>query len=198
MIPEGRFSSTPQRGQLLNPWSSDRKIGYHWGPVQVQNTSQGLLVKLWTLRAEGGDAVLSAPGSPTQTMFTRATDIDSVNLAFDQNGNPCVCFEEEGGGAYLYWFDPVPAEYVFMPVPGSAVTPRITLDDARQFNIGNSDVILGYVRDGLVRYRRQRDRFQDEYTPTQGEEGPPVATDTLHHITMNANLRLEFIVEDAE
>lgn len=196
MIPEERFSTEPRRGQLLNPWSRDRKISYHWGPVQVQDTSQGLLVKLWTLRAEGGAAVLSAPGSPPETLFTRGGDIDNVNLAFDQNARPCVCFEEEGGGAYLWWYDPVPSELVFMPIPGDAVSPRITMDDARQFNIGNSDVILGYVRSGVVRYRRQRDRFQDEYTPTQGEGGPPATATVLRHISMSSALRLEFMTDD--
>lgn len=193
MIPDERFSSQPIRGQLLNPWSRDRKISYHWGPVQVQDPSEGLLVKLWTLRADGASAVLSAPGSPTATVFTRGSDIDSVNLAFDQNGRPCVCFEEEGGGAYLYWFNPVPNEPVYMPITG--VSPRITLDDARPFNVAGSDVILAYVRDGIIRHSRQRDRFRDEYTPTVGPDGPPAAVEILHHISMNAKLRLEYIVE---
>lgn len=194
MIPEDRFSSEPRRGQLLNPWSRDRKISYHWGPVQVHDTSQGLLVKLWTLRAEGGSAILSAPGSPATTLFTRAVDIDNVNLAFDQNGRATVCFEEEGGGAYLWWYDPVPQEPTFWLIP-NAVTPRITLDDARQFNIGNSDIILGYVRAGTVRYRRQRDRFLDEFTPAQGDDGPPATATGLRHISMNSALRLEFLTD---
>lgn len=197
MIPDERFSSTAFRGQLLNPWSRDRKISYQWGPVQVQDPSQGLLVKVWTLRAEGGAAILSAPGSPTETVFTRSVDIDNVNLAFDQNGRPCVCFEEEGGGAYLYWFDPVPNAPVFMPVPGGAVSPRITLDDARPFNGANSDVILGYIRDGIVRYRQQRDRFTVEYTPPIGPGGAPASASGLRHISMNSNLRLEFLTDGA-
>lgn len=196
MIPGARLSSTMFRGQLINPWSRDRKVSYHWGPVQLQDPSQGLLVKLWTLRAEGMSAVLSAPGSPTTTVFTRAVNIDNVNLAFDQNGRTCVCYEEEGGGAYLFWFDPVPNEPTHMPIPGDAVSPRITLDDARPFNGANSDVILGYVRDGLVRYRQQRDRFTVEYTPPIGPGGAPAAASALRHISMNANLRLEFMTDD--
>lgn len=196
MIPEERFSSTAYRGSLLNPWSRDRKVSYHYGPAQVQDPSQGLLVKLWTLRAVGESAVLSAPGSPTATLFTRSVDIDNVNLAFDQNGRPCVCFEEEGGGAYLYWFDPVPNEPTFMAISGDAVSPRITLDDARAFNGANSDVILAYVRAGIIRYRRQRDRFQDEYTPLIGVGGSPAPATGLSHVSMNSNLRLEFLTED--
>lgn len=196
MIPDERLSTETFRGQLLNPWSRDRKISYHWGPVQVQDPAQGMLVKIWTLRAEGMSAVLSAPGSPTTTVFTRAVNIDNVNLAFDQNGWPYVCYEEEGGGAYLFWFDPVPNEPTHMPIPGDAVSPRITLDDARPFNGANSDVILGYVRAGLVRYRQQRDRFTVEYTPPIGDGGSPATATALRHISMNANLRLEFMTDD--
>ena len=196
MIPDGRFSIQAIRGQLLNPWSRDRKISYHWGPVQVQDPSQGLLVKLWTLRAIEGAAILSAPGSPTTTVLTRPVSIDNINLAFDQNGRPCVCFEEESGGAFLYWFDPVPNEPVFMPLPSGSVSPRITLDDARSFNGANSDVILGYVRAGIVRYRQQRDRFTVEYTPPIGAGGQPAFAGSLRHISMNSRLRLEFITDD--
>lgn len=196
MIPDNRFSSTTIRGQLLNPWSRDRKISYQWGPVQIQDPSQGLLVKLWTLRAEGTAAVLSAAGSPPVTVFTRAAVLDNVNLAFDQNGRPCVCFEEEGtGNSYLYWFDPVPNEPTFMAIPGDAVSPRITLDDARPFNGANSDVILGYIRAGVVRYRMQRDRFTVEYTPPIGPGGSPAIATSLRHISMNSKLRLEFLTD---
>lgn len=196
MIPEERFSTETVRGVLLNPWSRDRKISYHWGPVQVQDPSQGLLVKLWTLRVIGNDAVLSAPGSPTEVLFTRANGLDNVSLSFDQNGRPCVCFEEEvGGSAFLYWFDPVPNAPVFMPIDGNS--PRITLDDARAFNGANSDVILGYVRAGFVRYRRQRDRFTVEYTPLIGPGGTPAPATRLRHISMNSNLRLEFLTDGA-
>src|SRR5690606_37985990 len=83
----------------------------------------------------------------------------------------------------------------FMPIDGNS--PRITLDDARAFNGANSDVILGYVRAGFVRYRRQRDRFTVEYTPPIVPGGTPAPATGLRHISMNSNLRLEFIVDGA-
>lgn len=196
MIPEDRFSTTPVRGQTVNPWSRDRKVSYHMGPVQVEDTSQGLLAKLWTLRAEGGAAVLVAEGIDPLVLVDRENHLESVTLSFDQNARPCACFEEQGGGAFLYWYDPIEADMAIAPLAAGTVTPRITLDDARQFNIGNSDIILGYVRDGLVRYRRQRDRFQNEFTPPIGPGGSPASAAVLHHISMNSVHRLEFIVDD--
>lgn len=198
MIPEDRLSTTVFRGGLLNPWSNDPKVSHHFGPVRIQDPSEGLLVKLWTLRVEGGSAILSAQGAEPTVEFTRRESIDNVSLSFDQNGRPCICFEEAGSGPYLYWFDPVPNEPTFMPIPGGASTPRITLDDARAFNVGGSDVILAYVREGLLRYRRQRDRFAVEVTPPIGVGGNPLQVDELYHVTMNSRLRLEFLVKDAD
>ena len=83
-----------------------------------------------------------------------------------------------------------------MPLPSGSVSPRITLDDARSFNGANSDVILGYVRAGIVRYRQQRDRFTVEYTPPIGAGGQPAFAGSLRHISMNSRLRLEFITDD--
>lgn len=198
MIPDERFSSEAVQGRLLHPWSRSPKTAYQRGPVQVQDNSGGLLAKLWTLRAEGPSAILSADDSPTQTLFTRDGDIDNISLSFDQNSRPLVCFEEVGSGeSFLFWWDPEQSGYEFMALPSGITSPRITLDDARRFNVPNSDVILGYIREGLVRYRRQRDRFQVEHTPTVGEGGEPVAAALLHHISMNDALRLEFITDEA-
>lgn len=195
MIPDNRFSSETYKGQLLNPWSRDRKRSYHWGPREVQDPSAGLLVKVWTLQANGPAAILSAAGSPTRTLFTRSVDLEVVTLAFDQNGRPCVCFEEAGGSAYLFWFDPTVNAEVFFEIPDGATSPRVTLDDARAFNVGNSDVILAYVRAGFVRYRIQRERFETERTPLFS--GSPAPASALRHVSMNSNLRLEFLTDGA-
>lgn len=194
MIPNENFSSQDFPAPLINPWSGDRKVSYHMGPVQVQDPSQGLLVKLWTARAEEDKVLLSAPGSPTITVFQHTSDLESVGLAFDQNGRHCISFEDAEGDNYLYWFDPVPNDYVFMPVEGSSVV--ITLDDTRSFNLVNSDVILAYISGGGIKYRQQRDRFLIEYTPVVGPLGPPVAADILYHISAQTNLRLSFIYGD--
>lgn len=194
MIPGERYSSEPVTGLLLNPWSRDEKVSHHWGPVQVQDPSQGMLVKVWTLEADEKTVTLSAPGSLPIVLFSRLEDIKSVSLSFDQNGRPYVAFEEVPGSSYLYWFDPVPNAYVFMPVDGAY--PIITLDDARFIDGGDSDVILSYIRDEAIRYWQQRDRYTIEYTPTEGPLGPPVRADILYHVSMNSRFRLEWLYGD--
>lgn len=192
MIPEERFSTTPITGNLINPVSLDRLIGYCQGPVAVQDPSQGFLVKVWTVWVDGLDVYISALDVSPILMFSRASRIYNVSLAFDTNANPCVAFQE-AGLSYLYWFDPVPNDYVFFQIPGSATYPYITRDDPRIFNQANADVILGYVQGGALKYRQLRDRYTIEYDPTIGAGGPTVAADILYYIGINSAQRLEWI-----
>lgn len=193
MIPGERFSSQTVRGQIYNPWSRRSDVSIHWGPVALQDASQGLGVKLWVARVVDEDILISSPGVPEFIWYTHADKIVEVSLAFDQNGRPCVAFTDEEGEVLLRWFDPVPNEVVNFDLGAlGGITPRVTLDDNRPFNGANSDVILGYVRAGVIRYRQQRDRFTVEVTPPLGAGGSPVSAPGLRHISMNSSLRLEF------
>ena len=197
MIPEERFSTETIKGQLYNPWSRRADVSRHWGPIAIQDPSQGLGIRLWQARAVGAEVLISAPGIPEFVWYTHSDDIEQVSLSFDQNGRPCVTFVDDVGGTYLRWFDPVPNAVVTFDLGAfNAVTPRVTLDDNRPFNGANSDVILGYVRAGVVRYRQQRDRFTIEYTPTIGPGGPQATASAVRHISMNQSLRLEFLTDE--
>ena len=199
MIPEERFSTETHKGDLVNPWSRQANLSRHWGPIALQDPSAGLLVKIWQARAlqDGADVLISADGVAEYAWYSHTKVIEQVSLAFDQNGRPVVVFVDADGAAFLRWFDPVLEQIVTADISSYATTPRVTLDDARPFNIANSDVILGYVRDGVVRYRRQRDRFDTEYTPLVGVGGQPATATALRHISMNSNLRLKFFTNDA-
>jgi hypothetical protein len=165
--------------------------------VAIQDPSQGLGVKLWKARAEEENVLLSAPGTPEFIWYTHADPIKELSLSFDQNGRPCIAFVDDVGEVLLRWFDPVPNAVVNFDLGAlGGITPQVTLDDNRAFNGANSDVILGYVRAGIIRYRQQRDRFTDEITPTIGVDGPSAAATGLRHISMNSKFRLEFLTDD--
>lgn len=195
MIPEQRFSSVAFRGNLYNPWTRDPLESLHWGPVAIQDPSQGLGVKLWKLTTDGdGALVLEADDVPAFTWYTHNVPIDRLGLAFDQNGRPVAVFVDRVGSSFLRWFDPTPNQIVNLAIDYTT-TPCVTLDDNRELNLTASDVILAYVRSGQVRYRQQRDRFTVEYTLLVGVGGPPATAESLYHVSMNSNLRLEFITD---
>ena len=198
MIPEDRFSIRPVRGSLVNPWDRKATVSKHWGPVAIQDTSEGLLALLWQARIDGNKILLSAPGITEIVGYTHTHTLTEVSLAFNQNGDPYYSFVDEEGDAYFRWYDGTLPGMTTTLMEAGTINPRMTLDDARPFNISSSDVILGYVKDGLLRYRQQRDSFSIEHTPTVGVGGPVVETDKLLHISMNSKLRLQFLMDDSQ
>ena len=197
MIPEERFSTQTITGRLQNPWMQQANLSRSWGPIALQDPSDGLLSKVWECRVNHDSAqlLLGIVDEPKQVWFTHSKIILEASLSFDQNGRPVIAFTDTDDACWLLWFDPVPNNFVTFSITG-AITPRVTLDDVRSFNSANSDVILGYIRSGIIRYRRQRDRFTVEYTPTQGVGGSSIEAPYLRHISMNSALRLEFITGD--
>lgn len=195
MLPAPHLSTTTIRGQLFNPWMRRTDVSRHWGPVALNDASQGLRVRLWQARAEGANLLIGAPGVPEFVWYTHDHPVLEISLAFNQNGDPHVAFVDTEGAPYLRWYDPIEEDEVTTALAAGTVNPRVTYDDSRPFNIANSDVVLGYVRDGLLRYRLQRDRFEDEYTPPIGEGGSPATASGLRHISFNSALRLEFLTD---
>lgn len=187
MIPDGALSSEV----MAAPWAfgqpQPRLVeSIHVGGVAINDASQGLRVKTWTCTTNGTD-VFIADGVSAPVLLFSSTGITEVSLAFDQNMNPFVAFVDSLGARFR-WFDSVAADYVITSLPAGSITPRATLDDNRGSQIASSDVILAYVRSGVLYYRQQRDRFLNEYQLKTGLFGP------LRAVGMNTVLRLQFQV----
>ncbi len=158
-------------------------IDYEMGGVNVADASQGLNVKLWKLESNGAQMLLSADGVPAIELFTRP-NVSQVALAFDQNMRPHVAFMQEGV-AWLWWYDSQASAMVFSSFAG-VTTPRLTTDDKRSNQVGNSDVILAYVRANGLYFRMQRERFQVEHLLKAAVNAELIA------IGMNRGNRLQF------
>lgn len=195
MIPDDRFSLTYVPGEVLNPLPLNRMSGTLWGPANIQDPTQGFFVQLWHFQSDKFKVTLWSDTQVPIDLFTRVLPISNVSVSFDTNANPCVAFQDSTG-SYLYWFDPVPNDYVFFFISADATYPYVTLDDGRTFNQTNADNILGYIESGTIRYRQLRDRYLIEYTPPVGAGGVPVAADILYYIGMQSSLRLDFIYGD--
>lgn len=198
MIPLEMLSVTPVTGDLINPRSGSRGYSFHMGPVSIQDTSKGLLYKMWRARISDNKILLSSGDVDEFVQYTHTHPLREVSLAFDQNANPYFSFTSIAGISYIRWWNPLIPAMETTELDSDVISPRITLDDARRRNIQNSDVILAYIRNGILRYRKQRERWLTEYTPTEGVDGSVVKMDFLSHVSMNSQWRLEFIGGDED
>lgn len=193
MLPPGDFDLPAVAGTFIHPWTSGVTSSQQWGPIAPQDTSQGLLHTLWTCWVSGKAIMLSSDTYPESVIYSHDEILIDTSLAFDQNGNLVIAFSDELGGVFLFWWDPTVPGYEVLPLQSGVITPRVTLDDARRFNVANSDVILMYSMLGALRYRLQRDRYTIEYTPLDAATNKPILADAVYHVSMMSTLRLGVI-----
>lgn len=159
------------------------------GGVALNDPSQGLQVQVWSASIIGGEhIVINAPNTTETTLYTSPTgpsSITEVSLSFDQNMRPTFAFVENGEVKFQ-WFDSSISDTVITDFGDTWSNPRVSLDDKRDFQSGQSDVILAYLRAGNLYHRRQRDRYQTELLLATDVEGE------LHKIGMGANFRFQF------
>lgn len=194
MLPQEHLSSSPVRGSWINPYTGQLGVSQHWGPIALQDPSQGMLVRLWTARADGAHVLIAAEGVTETELFTHSAAVKTLSLTFNQNGDANLIVIDADGATWLRWYDPALPGMTTTALPADHTHPRLTFDDARQFNVGASDVILSYVRDGVLRYRLQRERFTVEHTPPVGVGGSPMAVGQkpLLHVSMTSKMRLQW------
>lgn len=194
MMPDNVLSTIWIRGTYVgldtnNPLPAPL-FDYEEGGVDIQDPSLGLKGYLWKVEIVNNSVYISKDGGPNRLMFTRSNNISEVSLAFDQNMNPFVAFVETGNDniprAWFWWFDTTVLAQVFTQLPEGSITPRATLDDKRSLAFLSSDIILGYLRQGTLFIRVQRDRYLIEYPLYYGLDG------RLIKIGMNNRSRLQF------
>lgn len=161
MIDDGRFSTTPQRGEYQFKIGSRIRphLAYDMGGPAIQNPEGGLLQFLWTAEYRDGAVWLSREGVEPVKLFDRP-GIEVISLTFDAAMNPCIAFSTETT-AHLWYYDSVATEHVFMDINGR--TPFVALDERRPELSPYADVILTYLRGDKVYQRAQRDRYTIEY-----------------------------------
>lgn len=187
-LPDDVLSTTPVNAAFIGARALPvtRTVDYEDGGIAVQDPSRGSQYQRWRGRLLGENIILDAPEVESFVALS-GPDITEISFTFDQNMRPAIAYVQSGV-AKLWWFDTVAGEQVVTEYPG-AITPRVILDDKRFTQTLNSDVILGYVRDGALYYRQQRDRFTIERLL---DAGPHVG---LVKIGFNVQLRLQFLME---
>ena len=187
MFPENRLSTSLIADAYTYPYTltpPNKKTAYAMGGIALSNPSQGLNVQLWTAQAMPDGVYVTSPTVTQPIALLIQPNITELTLAFDQNMNYVLAYVQYGS-ARLYWFDTFLGQYVITDFPG-AITPRVTLDDRRESQTTQSDLVLAYVKDSNLYFRLQRDRFQNEYLLKSNVSA------RLEQMGMNVKNRLQF------
>lgn len=194
MMPNNSLSQIAQK----YAWSGIDKddptpyFDYEEGGVALNDVSQGLEYQLWTFNYISNSAYVAAPNqvAPEQ-LFTVSSNIQEIRGCFDQNMAPFVAYKAADQYHY-WWYDTITAGYIFTDLPNSVDSIACTLDDKRQFNSTNSDILLFYTNNNNLYMRRQRDRYQNEMLVKGGVGG------RLVKVGMNGIERLQFKMVTAQ
>lgn len=143
-----------------------RQHDYVDGGIAFNDTTQGLMFQTWQARVYYDKILVSADTVP-EFLFLEGEDLQEVSMCFDQNMQPCVAYVEQNRSK-LRWYNTLTAQFDTIDLPYGTKTPRVVLDDPRPSQSENSDIILVYVRNNALYFRKQRDRFLIEYLLQDG------------------------------
>ena len=162
-LPEPLLITNRVTTQFLYPRSKSYPLTESWenGGVALNNPSEELTKHVWKAWTDGTTITVKRDDLATETVLITDTSITEVDLTFDQNMRPCIAYVANGVSK-LYWYDTQQAKQVINEYPAIR-NPRVSLDDKRRFNVGNSDIIFAYQKGADLCYRLQRERFTIEH-----------------------------------
>lgn len=193
MLPDNMLSTNSHPDDFLVPFRENKLIDYEWGGIWLLDTSHGLDYQIWRCWYDKPSKEIrinrlsDSLSFYTVHMTIEIPDVNSIGLSFDGNMRPTICYTTITEDCYLHWYDPTIASMtttVFTNIDNAA----ISLDDNRQFNISNADIILAYTKENQLFHRRQRDRYLTEYPLSDQVNGD------LWQIGMNKSNRFQFSI----
>lgn len=198
-LPDNKASSEPVLAEYVSPYDRYKAPleDFEEGPVALNDASQGLDNQVWRViynddEGSAGYGNFTVVGETTNetVVALNASIVTNVGLAFNQNGDVFLCYENRNCEAKYYYYDTVAADYLTATLPAGSHSVACCLDDHRSSQVGTSDTILAYIRAGTLYYRQERDRFTVERS--LGLVGAAV----LARVGMTKNLRLLFDVRE--
>ena len=188
MLPDSRLSTWPVPALILGGRALDvgLKTDHEDGPIALNDPSSGLFYQIWHGQVYDGGVFLFSDIVERQDILAQL-NITEMSFTFDQNGRPTVVYVQYGI-AKIWWYDSTIAGMTTTIIGSGIISPKVILDDKRNTQTNNNDIILGYIRNENLYYRQQRDRFGIEYLLATNVVG------RLQKIGMGHNLRLQFVV----
>ena len=138
-------------------------IAYTQGGPAYADAAQGLTGYVWKAYVDEQDQII-VKREDLDELHVIATkpNITQLDLTIDQNMRPFLVYVVDGK-PYYFHFNADDSTYSEVALDPSIKFPRCELDMRENHNIPNSDIILGYTRDGNLCYRLQRERFLQEH-----------------------------------
>lgn len=163
-------TSSVRRPDAISP---DYLTQFSFGPIALQDPSEGILARVWRVRVDGNDVYLARANDANDgydaeillfTIEDGLAPVLEVDLAFQQNGDPIVVAERATGGSgssevWLYHFDALAGEFTFESL-GPGRTPRSIMDRP---NFDDSEVLIFFITvpDGKIQVRGQLSDYED-------------------------------------
>lgn len=159
MLPDNTYSTVPVSGLFLSPddYVTTPLVDYEIGGVELLDASQGLMRRIWKCWLQNDLQVMLQGDGGEPVLLFEAPQITELALCFDQNMRWSVGYVQQGV-LKLNWYDSSVSDRV-VTVFADAANPKMALDDKRESQLINSDMILAYIRGNALYYRQQRDRF---------------------------------------
>jgi len=174
-IIQDRLSTTFVDEDYIPPEDTFRDIltvDYEGGPIAIGDTSQGINFQPWRLHyGIGGIIVLTPQVSGAPVTVLTVANCSQISFCFDQNGRPSVTYIV-GGSAFLYWYNSYLGNFTTDSFAG-IFSVLLSMDDKRVMQNSTSDMLWWYTKLTAPNvytlfHRRQRDRFQTEFSMKVG------------------------------
>lgn len=164
--------------------SYDSRTQYAYGGIALNDPSQGRRYQIWKIFYDSNTSTIYLGPSGQEPVFSLVVaGVISVGVTFDGNMQPAICYTTSTG-ASIYFYNSLISGYDTLTITG-ATSARIVIDDVRNVNSSNSDIIFAYTRDNGLYWRQQRDRYATEYFAA-------ATTKKLIRVDMNTKYRLQF------
>jgi len=135
------------------------------GPVDIQDTSEGLTNRFWAAYFDPTPkdlVLLDIDNNITEIILNEPDEIVNVALAFDQNANDNFAWITGTGELKIRWFDAsLPGDSILSI--GQAQSVTFTMDTNYYPSSIDSDILLFYIRDGAIYFRIQREKYDIEH-----------------------------------
>ncbi|MCI4435265.1 MAG: hypothetical protein JHC33_00450 [Ignisphaera sp.] len=167
--------------------SVTKEVDFEDGGFAIGSAVDGWFYQIWSARIsiDKTQILLSAPNTPEFVALSGLVNCTEVSFTFDQNMRYQIAYVENDS-AKFYWYDTTIPGYTTTIYGNTYKTPRVALDDKRQLETINNDIILAYTRSNNLYMRRERDRYTIEYLLKIGVPAE------LEKIGMNTQLRFQF------